>query len=54
LRPAGKIVHEKPISKVRKVKWTGGVAQDEEHQLWKWEALQSHKKSGASVSEIYA
>jgi hypothetical protein len=34
-----KIVHETPISKITRAKWTGGVAQVVEHLLCKHEAV---------------
>jgi hypothetical protein len=49
-RPAQAKLHETPISKITRAKWTGGVAQLEEHLLCKLEALSSnstptHKKN---------
>jgi hypothetical protein len=38
----GQIVHETPISKITRAKWTGDVAPAVEHLLCKCEALSSN------------
>jgi hypothetical protein len=42
LRPPGQTVHETPISKITRAKWTGGVAQAAEDLFCKREGLSSN------------
>jgi hypothetical protein len=50
----GQIVHEIPISKITRAKWTGGVAQAVERLLCKCKALSSNpgptKNSNTSIT----
>jgi hypothetical protein len=48
-----KIVHETPISRITRTKWTGRVTQVVEHLLWKNDALSSNPSPNFKKSISY-